>query len=115
MPRAGIQADQDEACQVPVDLRVVSHTVAIPAEGASHQGRGWLPGQMPLPGFGLGRQPNRDRAINFALLPTPPKGGSQDDKFAPRGGWLNPAASVRAYIGLTRPPLHVFHARRAGY
>jgi hypothetical protein len=82
VPGTGIESDQDEAGQVAIDPRPVAHATLIPPKGARQQSRRFLSSQVALARFCLRGKGDRDRPINFALLPTPPKCGAQDYKFA---------------------------------
>jgi hypothetical protein len=101
---------------VAINFRPVAHPTPIPAKCASEQCCCFAPGQVALSRRGLGGQPNRNRPVNFALLPAPPKRGSQDNKLAARRRRLDGLAALKgACIRLPHTPLDVFVAGCAGY
>jgi hypothetical protein len=101
---------------VTINFRPVAHPTPIKAKRASEQCCCFAPGQVALSRRGLGGQPNRNRPVYFALLPAPPKCGSQDDELAACRRRLDGLAGLkRACIRLAHTPLDVFVAGCASY
>jgi hypothetical protein len=72
--RSRVESNEDEARQVPIDLRPMPRSVPVPAERASQQRRNFTAVQVPLPGSWLGRKTDGDEPVNLPFFPTPPKG-----------------------------------------